>query len=145
MPFKPNVTATIAALATACAAAASASAAPLSLTLDGVEARGGTLYISVQNEAQFLKNSGTAGEMIATPTAGTHSFTYEVPAGRYVVSIWHDDDGDGEFSLTEDGMPADGWAMSNMDKLTGEPEFDTVAIEVDESGASLTLPVLYGR
>ncbi len=52
---------TLIAAAAAIAAAGAAAAAPLTINVEGIEARGGSLYVGVQTEAQFLQNGGIAG------------------------------------------------------------------------------------
>lgn len=121
-----------------------AHAAPLSVAVEGVEARSGNFFISVQTEAQFMKNDGIAGEMISTVEAGTLNRVFDLPAGRYAVSVWHDDDADGQFSSTPEGIPLDGWAMSGQE-LTSAPTFDMVAVTVPEEGTSVSLQMAYGR
>lgn len=123
-----------------------ASAATLTIELEGVEARGGSLYISVQTEAQFMKDEGTAGEIVDAPQAGTFSATYDVPEGRYAVSIWHDDNGNGSFDTGGPfGMPEDGWAMHNSAALLGPPTFEATSVEVTSDGAIISEKMIYGR
>ncbi len=118
-------------------------AAPLSVTVDGIEARGGTLYVGVQTEAEFMTNGGIAGEIVATPAAGAQSFTFDLPEGAYAVSVWHDFNANGTFDMSAEGMPADGWAMINGEALRGPPVFSDSSLAVPESGASVTLNVIY--
>jgi len=122
-----------------------ASAGTLTLTVDGVEARGGTLYVGVQTEEQFMEWDGIEGESIAEPTAGSHTVTFDLPAGDYSVSVWHDQNDDGDFGLSESGMPAEGWAMLNGTKLRGAPTFEAVKINVTDAGASASETVIYPR
>ena len=125
--------------------ATAAHAGTLTFTAENVEARGGTLYVGVQTEDQFMQWDGIAGDKIEAPTAGSHTMSFDLPAGDYAVSVWHDLDGDGEFDRTETGMPLDGWAMINGAKLRGAPTFDAVKISVPETGASASESVIYPR
>ncbi|MEM1035962.1 MAG: DUF2141 domain-containing protein [Pseudomonadota bacterium] len=118
-------------------------AGTLTFTVDGVEARGGDLYIGVQTEDQFMKNDGIAGDVINAPTAGSHTMSFDLPDGDYSVSVWHDDDGDGVFEVSDAGMPIEGWAMANGSSLTGLPTFDQVKVKVGEAGASVTETITY--
>ena len=119
-------------------------AAPLSVTVEGVEARGGTLYVSVQTEAEFMQERGTAGEMTQDPGAGTHEFTFDVPEGDYAVIVWHDDDADGEFTMSPQGQPLDGWGMSGP-APRGMPSFGDAAVTVGPDGGTARLSVTYPR
>ena len=118
-------------------------AGTLSFTIDGVEARGGDLYIGVQTEAQFMKDDGIEGTVIENPKAGSHTVTFDLPDGEYSVSVWHDDDGDGVFERTDTGMPKEGWAMINSASLRGAPTFDQIKISVTDAGASVSETMTY--
>ncbi|MBB4659482.1 DUF2141 domain-containing protein [Parvularcula dongshanensis] len=119
-------------------------AAPLSVTLEGVEARGGTVYVSVQTEDQFMGEASIASEEIPSPRAGAHVVSFDLPQGRYAVSVWHDDDANGSFDMGPGGMPLDGWAISGP-PLMGMPTFEGTAIETGEGGIETTLRMTYGR
>jgi uncharacterized protein (DUF2141 family) len=135
---------TLAAFAAAIAIAP-AQAAPLTVDLDGVRAASGRLYVSVQTREQFMKDKGVGGSIMTAPQAGTHRFAYDLPAGEYAVSVWHDDNGNGAFDKGENHMPLDGWAMTNSAALRGEPTFDQVKTIVGASPAALRLAMTYGR
>jgi len=131
----------------ACAAALSgaglAAAAPLTVNVDGIEARGGTLYVGVQTEAQFMENAGIAGEMVAAPEAGSQSFTFDLPEGAYSISIWHDFNANGQFDMSEAGPPADGWAMINGEAMRAAPTFADASLVLPAAGTATTLKVIY--
>ena len=134
---------TLMAAATALAAAGTATAAPLTVNVDGIEARGGTLYVGVQTEAQFMKNDGVAGEIVAAPEAGSKSFSFELPEGTYSISIWHDFNGNGAFDLAENGRPVDGWSSINAETLRAAPTFEQASLALPSGGAAATLKVIY--
>lgn len=119
-------------------------AGPLTVTVDSIEARGGTLYVSVQTETEFMQPTATEGSMVAGPEAGTATFTYDLPAGDYAVTVWHDDNGNGAFDRGDDGWPLDGWAMSTG-PMTGPPSFSDAAVTVDDDGESVLMSMTYGR
>ncbi len=134
---------TLMAAVAALASVGAASAAPLTVNVDGIEARGGTLYVGVQTEAQFMQDDGVAGEMIAAPEAGSRSFTFELPEGPYAVSIWHDFNGNGSFDLAEDGRPEDGWSSINAGALRAAPTFEQASLVLTSGGTAATLKVIY--
>jgi uncharacterized protein (DUF2141 family) len=107
-------------LAAAATSAAPAAAEGLNVDLSGVRSSGGSLYVSVQSREQFMKDGGTASTMVSSPGAGSHQFSFAVPAGEYAVSVWHDDNGNGKFDKSESHMPLDGWAMTNGAALRGD-------------------------
>jgi uncharacterized protein (DUF2141 family) len=129
--------------AAALAAAASAAAAPLTVNVDGIEARGGKFYVGVQTEAQFMKDEGVAGEIVDAPVAGSRSFTFDLPEGVYSISVWHDFNGNGQFDMSEAGPPADGWAMINGEAMRAAPTFAEASLTLPAAGTATTLKVIY--
>ena len=125
--------------------ASAAAAADLTVTVEGVEARGGTFFVSVQTEDEFMGDSGTDGSMISTPEAGTLTRTYDLPPGEYAVTVWHDDNGNGQFDRAEIGYPLDGWAMSGTMPERRGPTFAEAAVRVPAGGGTTTVSMTYGR
>lgn len=116
-------------------AAAPALAADVTLTLDGVQARGGRLLAALQTRDQFLKQEGAYGEIIADPAAGTRMIVFrDVAPGDYSLSVLHDADGDGQMKMNG-VMPAEGWTMLNAQTLRAAPQFDQVDFTVPRSGS----------
>ena len=123
--------------------ASAAHAAPVTVELDGVRAGRGPLYVSVQTREQFMQDRGIQGSIMRSPSAGAHRFTYDLPAGEYVISVWHDDNGNGAFDKAH--MPLDGWAMTNSARLRGEPTFDQVKFATAGEAVTVRLSMTYGR
>lgn len=125
-------------------AAAPAFAADVTLTLDGVQARGGRLLVALQTRDQFLKHEGAYGEIIADPAAGTRTVVFrDVAPGDYSLSVLHDADGDGQMKLNG-VMPAEGWTMLNAETLRAAPQFDQVDFAVPASGpVALKVSMIY--
>lgn len=129
-------TLTIAALAAAgCAFAAPAFAEDVTVTITGVQARGGELLAALQTHDQFLKPAGAYGEIVENPTAGTVTVTLtDVAPGDYSLSVLHDTDGDRQMKM-RGPMPAEGWAMNNGDTLRATPVWDQVKFTVPAAGS----------
>lgn len=131
--------------AAAALAAVPAHAASLTVEIEGVRAAPGKLFVSVQGRDQFMRDDGAAGTVLSAAGAGAHRFSFDVPAGDYAVTVWHDDNGNGQFDKSESHMPLDGWAMLNGDKLRGEPKFDEVKTSVGAAPARVSVTMIYGR
>lgn len=143
-PFKAMCLAisAIAALTGAPALADQSDRVTLEVTLQNVENNPAPLYISVQNRAEYMKNMGSAGGIYKNVAGGTLTYSYEVPSGDYAVSIWHDTDGDGVFSMDPATyMPLDGWGASGPE-LRGQPTFDDTKIKV-AADTAVTIKVHY--
>lgn len=129
----------------ASSALASDGAATLHVTLEGVKASEGKLYISVQSEADFMEERGAAGGIYEMSAAGDKSYSYNVPAGEYAVSIWHDTDNDGKFSMDANWIPTDGWGSSGTTDISKQPSFDDLKVVIDSQGAAVTIPMIYAE
>ncbi|MFC7378324.1 DUF2141 domain-containing protein [Brevundimonas sp. GCM10030266] len=142
--MKKIIVAAVAALS--CLAAAPALAGDVTVTLTGVQARGGQLLAALQTRDQFLQPAGAYGDIVRNPEAGTVTVTFrDVAPGDYSLSVLHDVDSNGQMKL-EDGMPGEGWAMVNGPSLRAVPTWDQVKFTVPASGDSrLTVPMIYPR
>jgi uncharacterized protein (DUF2141 family) len=134
---------TLAALATV-TVAAPAFAGDVTVTLTGVQARGGDLLVGLQTSAQFLKHEGAYGDILNNPTAGTKTIVlHNVAPGDYSITALHDADGDRTMKLV-DGRPAEGWGMLHGETLHAAPTFDQVKFTVPASGdVALTVAMDY--
>ena len=122
-----------------------AMAEDVTVTLTGVEARGGVLLAALQTQDQFMQPAGTYGERIADPAAGVVRVRFrDVAPGDYALMVMHDEDSDGRMKMNG-YMPAEGWAMINGDSLRGPPTFDLVKFTVSASGADISVPMSYPR
>ncbi len=117
----------------------------LTVDLTGIQASAGKLYVSVQEEADYMADKGVAGGIYVVDVSGDRQFAYNVPAGEYAVSIWHDTDSDGKFSLDDNWIPTDGWGTSGASDMNKKPTFNDVKISVGSYGAALTIPMIYPK
>ena len=101
------------------------------------------VYVSIQTEDQFRSLKGGGG---VTPHAktGTMSATFLVEEpGDYAVSIWHDRDGDGRFSMSEDyTVVLDSYGASGQPPEDRMPTFDDVKFLVPNIGTSLSVEMI---
>ena len=134
-----SLAATVAAFLTAGAA----QAGDVTVTLTGVQARGGQLLVSLQSRDQFMQQAGF-GQRIENPGAGSVTVTFvDVPEGDYALSAFHDENGDRLMQTSDIGVPTEGWAMSNGAALRGPPTFDLVRVAVPATGAALSETMFY--
>lgn len=130
--MKKIIVAAIAALS--CLAAAPAFAGDVTVTLNGVQARGGRLLAALQTQGQFLQPAGAYGEMVQDPVAGTVTLTFrDVRPGDYSLSVLHDADNDGQMKM-DGSRPGEGWAMVHGDALRAAPTWDQVKFTVPATG-----------
>ena len=119
------------------------SSVPMTITLTDVIASDVPLYISVQTEENYRSMKGH-GTILKQTTAGTVTETVQLPAaGDYAISIWHDLDNDGRFSMNERYEILDGWGTSGGIPEAAAPSFSTSKISVPSSGAETTIAMIY--
>lgn len=135
--------AAIAAFGLACPAMAGEATIPVTITLDGVQAGDVPLYVSVQKRSEYMGIKGH-GEIVNSTTAGAMMVTVNVDvADDYAVSVWHDLNDDGVFSMTESYQILDGWGNSGPSDLSGRPSFDDVKVSVPFGGANASVTMKY--
>jgi uncharacterized protein (DUF2141 family) len=136
----------IAALGLIAATAAPAFAGDVTLTLEGVQAAQGDLYVALQTEADFMQPRGSYGEIVKVPAAGNRTLVLkDVKPGDYAVQVWHDINNDHQFNTEPNGRPTDGWAMVNAETLRAVPTFAQVKLGVPAEGKTLTLKMIYAN
>jgi len=116
---------------------------PITVTLKGVSETKGPIYVSIQTREDYRSMKGFGG-ILSNPTLGDITETFKVDKpGNYAVSVWHDLDDDGRFSMSEDYKVLDGWGASGDVPDNREPTFDDVEIEVGQSGARVPVEMKY--
>ncbi len=123
-------------------AAAPAYAGSLTVTLTGVKPKGGAIIVALYAKDPLYRDAvytATAG----VDAGGTVTVTVpDVAAGDYVVSAFHDADGDGKLGFVA-GRLTEGTAISNAEKLRGAPSFATNKITVPADGGAVTIAMSY--
>ncbi|MEY4555849.1 MAG: hypothetical protein RL093_968 [Pseudomonadota bacterium] len=141
MLFKTLSLAAVAALSLATPALAE----DVTVTLTGVEARGGVIVASLQTRGEFMQTSAAHADRVERPAAGSVRLTFRgVAPGDYALMAMHDEDADGRMKMNG-YMPAEGWAMINGDALRGPPTFDLVKFTVSATGTDISVPMTYPR
>ena len=116
---------------------------PISVTLDDVKSTSGPIYISIQKRSEYMGMKGHGG-MLPEATLGEMKATFKVDQpGDYSISVWHDVNDDGIFSMSETYQILDGWGNSAAIDVEGQPTFDDVKISVPANGADVTVKMKY--
>ena len=116
---------------------------PVKVDLSGVQIFDGPIYISVQKREHYQGMKGYGAVLkVVTPGNMTSIIKVEEP-GDYAVSIWHDLDDDGVFSMDENYSPLDGYGSSGNAPDNRRPVFDDVKIKVESFGATVPVQVTY--
>jgi uncharacterized protein (DUF2141 family) len=116
---------------------------PVTVKLDNVTRVEGPIYVSIQTREHYQSMKGFGG-IIKQADYGEMTATFSVDEpGEYAVSIWHDLDDDGRFSMTETYQILDGWGASGTPPEKSAPTFDDVKIKVESFGATVPVAMKY--
>ncbi len=113
------------------------------LTVENLRNARGMLRFCVTSDPRYFPDCSEDPAAISrSVAAGEHSASFSLPAGRYAVSLIHDENGNGKLDTTL-GIPREGFAFSRNPKIRfGPPSYDEVSFEID-GRADQTLRVRY--
>lgn len=118
-----------------------ASAAEVTVSIEGVQPGAGTLLVALQTEDQFLAKEGEYTTTVPADSETAMATFDDVEPGTYAAAVVHDEDGDGDFTVGDNG-PTEGWGLSG--DVTGAPEFSGSMVEVmDGEPADATVILTY--
>jgi uncharacterized protein (DUF2141 family) len=108
---------------------AASSGAPMEIAVSDIRSDKGFVRVSVCPKPNFLKDCPWSGTAPAKAGA-TSVIVRGVPAGRYAVQAFHDEDGNGKLGTNFIGIPREGIGFSRdaMPRLM-KPRFDAAAFD----------------
>lgn len=120
-----------------------AQSADVTVTLTGLEPRGGKILASLAGPDTFMRGAPEHNVEVAADGSATVTLTFRgVPAGEWALMAMHDEDGDGEFDMNG-YMPAEGYAFSNQrGPMMAMPTFGAHKVVV-APGAVITAEMIY--
>jgi uncharacterized protein (DUF2141 family) len=110
-----------------------ASAADLTTTVKDVRNTTGAVLIAVYDEGSFGKPELAKAKQKANATPGEIKFVIQgLPAGKYAVAAFHDENGNGKLDRNSLGVPTEGYGFSNDAQGSGgPPKFAQAAFDFD--------------
>ena len=129
-----RVHAAVFAFALSAATTATAMAADVTVTVKDVRNATGLVRIGVYNSAEsFLKPPLAKTLQQAKAIPGDVTFVlHDLPAGRYAVASFHDENETGKIEFGPLGVPVQGYGFSNDARGTeGPPAFARAAFDID--------------
>jgi uncharacterized protein (DUF2141 family) len=116
--------------------AAAEGPAKLTVTVTGIKETKGALMIGVFDQTGYDAEKPVA--QAATPvTTMTATATFDLPAGRYGIKMFHDVDGDGKMGTNPFGMPLEPYGFSNSAPAQfGPAKWDAAAFNVGAPATS---------
>jgi len=122
-----------------------AQAADLRVEITGVQGDANTVRVVLYNSAETFRHEAQAVKVLDLPaTPGTVVGSFDgIPAGRYAILAYHDENGNGKFDMMLGMFPAEGWGLSNDPTIIGPPSFDDSAFDVIEPGGGVSVALHY--
>lgn len=118
---------------------------PVTVTLTDVLPEGpdgGPIYVSIQTRENYRSMKGHGG-IIQKAELGDMRATFMVDKpGDYSISVWHDRDDDGRFSMDASYNILDSWGASGKPPTGKSPVFDDVKISIPNMGKRVTIDMI---
>lgn len=125
--------------------ASSATAADLKVVVHGVRQGDGDVRIALYQKAEGFRHEQNARSVLSVPAkSGDVSVIFDhLPAGRYAVIAYHDENGNKKLDLLMGMFPQEGWGLSEDPAVIGPPAFDASAFDVDDKSATVDVTLHY--
>jgi len=123
-----------------------AHAADLTVTVSGIRNAAGLVSAGVfDSESSFAKPSEAVASFRTKAMQGSVSFTvHDLPPGRYAVTAYHDENGNGRLDFDPTGVPTEGYGVSrDARNPLAPPEFGKAAFELIDQNKSVTVKIGY--
>ena len=111
----------------------------LVVKVTGLKPLKGDLYIALHQRPEYFQVSDSAmKKKIVKIEMETETITFDkVPAGRYAVAVYHDENLNGKLDASPVGIPREGYGFSNNPKVPGRPKFEQAAFDFSRNDTIL--------
>jgi uncharacterized protein (DUF2141 family) len=135
---------TVAALSLIGAAAAPTGTGVLQVQISNVRNAKGRVQVAVCPQAQFLKDNCPYSGNAPARSGVTTVIVRGIPAGRYAVQIFHDENSNGEVDRALFGVPKEGVGFSNDARIgLGPPKWADAVFAFDGNSKTIQLKMRY--
>jgi uncharacterized protein (DUF2141 family) len=127
------------------AVATAAEESTLTVTLRNVRDASGALRAGLYHEPAAFRKEEKAAAIVQVPAApGEVTITFkDLPAGRYAIMAYHDENSDGTLNRRFGMFPSEGYGLSNNPQVAGPPAFDDSAFEVAGPATAIAIDLRY--
>jgi uncharacterized protein (DUF2141 family) len=116
----------------------------LTIDVGNVRIAKGNVHVDVCPEAQFLKDNCPWAANAQARLGDTRVTVANLPAGRYAVQAFLDENGNGEVDRALFGIPKEGVGFSNDAKIRlGPPKFAEAVFAFDGNARTIRLNLRY--
>lgn len=132
----------LAALAFWLAASLPAVAGDIAVEVTGIANDKGDVHVALYDRADVFPNSdGMLSERVLVIKQGRARTVFnDLPAGRYAVAAYHDENGNHDFDQGLFGIPLEGFGFSNGARaFFGPPSFESAAVDIPGTGGTITV------
>ncbi|MDP2833662.1 MAG: DUF2141 domain-containing protein [Pseudomonadota bacterium] len=126
-------------------AAARAGAGDLTVAVHDIRGGEGQIRLVLFDREEGFRKEDQARQKLALPAgAGTVNAVFPgLPAGRYAVMVYHDENGNGKLDLRFGMFPKEGYGLSTNPKPLGPPKFKDAAFEVPDTDSRIDIRLDY--
>jgi uncharacterized protein (DUF2141 family) len=116
----------------------------LTVTISGLKPLKGDLYISLHSRPEYFQEPDSAfmKQRIKVEKETETVVFQDVPAGKYAIALYHDENLDGVMETSERGIPKEGYGFSTKTKFFGKPKFEQAAFEFNGND-SVEIKMIY--
>jgi uncharacterized protein (DUF2141 family) len=135
-------------LLVACSAIAQtspAAAVPFEVLVAPLRSAIGTVRIGIYSVPASFRKEAQAIRVIALPAReGEMRASFDdLPAGRYAVMAYHDENANGKLDLRLGMFPLEGYGLSNNPKVIGPPSFEDSAFSIERAAQRVVIEMRY--
>ena len=117
----------------------------LNVSLTGIQHERGSIRVGLYSDTKTFRKEAQAvavQQVAAAPGTVQVSFA-SLPAGRYAIMAYHDEDGNGELNRRFGMFPTEGYGLSNNPSVMGPPAFEDSAFDVGDEPTSISIDIRY--
>lgn len=117
----------------------------LTVKLNGVRSNTGNLRAGLYRDAESFRKEDKAIAIVSVAAeTGDNTLTFsDLPAGRYAIMAYHDENADGRLNLRLGMFPTEGYGLSNNPEVFGPPKFADSAFELGQSTKNIEIKLKY--
>lgn len=116
------------------------------LNVSGVINKNGSVLAAICDKKDFLKKCIYTRKLAASSAVSgvVHFHFDDLPLGKYSIMVFHDENNNGYFDTSSNGIPIEGYGFSkNIIGHNGPPSFDETAINLVLGPNVITIEMLY--
>lgn len=111
----------------------SASAHELSINVENVKSTKGFLYVSLHSSESTWMKQGIQGQKLPMTEKTVNVIFKDLPAGEYGVTLYQDENDNGQIDKNAIGIPTEPYGFSNNGGSFGPPSFNDSKVALNEN------------